>query len=78
MTVTQPARRSPRTFGVEEEVILLEPGTLAPVDVAEEVIAEIADVEATVGWVDSEFLKAQVEFSSPVLADADAAERVVR
>lgn len=78
MTVTQPARRSPRTFGVEEEVILLEPGTLAPVDVAEEVIAEIADVEASVGWVDGEFLKAQVEFSSPVLADGDAADRVVR
>ncbi|MCH1881814.1 YbdK family carboxylate-amine ligase [Agrococcus sp. ARC_14] len=78
MTITRPTRRSPRTFGVEEEVILLEPGTLAPVDVAEEVIAEIADLEASVGWVGREFLKAQVEFSSPVLADGDAAERVVR
>ncbi|WP_072314602.1 carboxylate-amine ligase [Agrococcus sp. Marseille-P2731] len=78
MTVTHPVRRSPRTFGVEEEMILLEPDTLAPVDVAEDVIAEIADVEATVGWVESEFLKAQLEFASPVLCEGDAAERVVR
>lgn len=77
MTLTQPARRSPRTFGVEEEVILLEPETLTPVDVAEEVIAEIADVDAGVGWVCGEFLKAQVEFSSPVLADGEAADRAV-
>ncbi|WP_413317889.1 YbdK family carboxylate-amine ligase [Agrococcus sp. 1P02AA] len=78
MTVTHATSRSPRTFGVEEEVILLEPETLAPVDVAADVIAEIADAEATVGWVEREFLQAQLEFASPVLRDGDAAQRVVR
>ncbi|HET8866830.1 MAG TPA: YbdK family carboxylate-amine ligase [Agrococcus sp.] len=78
MTISRPAGRSPRTVGVEEEVILLEPETLSPVDVADEVIAELVDIDATVSWVTREYLRAQVEFSSPVLADGDAAERVVR
>lgn len=77
MTLQQPARHAPRTFGIEEEVILLEPGTLAPVDVADEVIAELEQSDGDVHWITHEFLRAQVEFSSPVLADADAAERVV-
>ncbi|MGC5076247.1 carboxylate-amine ligase [Agrococcus sp. DT81.2] len=78
MTLQQPARRAHRTFGIEEEVILLEPGTLAPVDVADEVIAELEHSDADVHWITHEYLRAQVEFSSPVLADADAADRVVR
>ncbi|KAA6436232.1 YbdK family carboxylate-amine ligase [Agrococcus sediminis] len=78
MTVLLPNRRTPRTFGVEEEVVLLEPGTLAPVDVADAVIEEIADLDASYGWVGHEFLRAQLEFSSPVLDDAAAADRVVR
>ena len=78
MTLSRPIARSPRTFGVEEEVILLEPGTLAPVDVAEEVIAELVDADSDAHWITHEFLRAQVEFSSPVLADGDAAERVLR
>ena len=78
MTLQQPARRAPRTFGIEEEVVLLEPGTLAPVDVADEVIAELEHSDADVHWITHEYLRAQVEFSSPVLADADAADRVVR
>lgn len=77
MSLEQPTRRAPRTFGIEEEIILLEPGTLAPVDVAEEVIAELAPPDGGVGWVTHEFLRAQVEFSSPVLCDAEAADRVV-
>lgn len=78
MTDTTPDRRDPRTFGVEEEVILLEPAALSPVDVADEVIAELVDLDASVSWVTHEFLRAQVEFSSPVLADGGVAERVVR
>ncbi|MET4098905.1 carboxylate-amine ligase [Agrococcus sp. UYP10] len=78
MTLQHPARRAPRTFGVEEEVILLEPGSLAPVDIADEVIAELEHSDADVHWITHEYLRAQVEFSSPVLADADAADRVVR
>lgn len=78
MTDTTPRTREPRTIGVEEEVILLEPDSLSPVDVADEVIAELVDLDASVSWVTHEFLRAQLEFSSPVLADGDAAERVVR
>ena len=78
MTLQQPARRAPRTFGIEEEVILLEPGTLAPVDVADEVISELEHSDADAHWITHEYLRAQVEFSSPVLGDADAADRVVR
>lgn len=76
MTLLQPGRSAPRTFGIEEEVILLEPGTLAPVDVADEVIAELVELDDA-QWITHEFLRAQIEFSSPVLADADAADRVV-
>lgn len=71
------AGRALRTFGIEEEVILLDPGTLAPVDVADEVIAELVELEADARWITHEFLRAQIEFSSPVLGDADAADRVV-
>ncbi len=78
MTLEQPGRRAPRTFGIEEEVILLEPGTLAPVDVAEEVIGELVRTDADGHWITHEFLRAQIEFSSPVLTDAEAADRVVR
>lgn len=78
MTLQQPVGRAPRTFGVEEEIILLEPGALEPVDVADEVIAELEGTDLDVRWITHEFLRAQLEFSSPVLADADAADRVVR
>ena len=61
-----------------DQLPLLEPGTLTPMDVADEVIAEVVDADAGAGWVGGEFLKAQVEFSSPVLSDGDGVERVVR
>ncbi|WP_306233771.1 carboxylate-amine ligase [Agrococcus beijingensis] len=77
MTLLQPTRRSLRTFGVEEEVILLEPERLSPVDVADAVIAELVESDAAVDWVGHEYLRAQVEFSSPVLVDAATADRVV-
>jgi glutamate---cysteine ligase / carboxylate-amine ligase len=78
MTDPPASRPSPRTIGVEEEVILLEPESLSPVDVAHEVIGELVDLGATASWITHEFLRAQLEFSSPVLADADTAERVLR
>lgn len=79
MTMVQHLVTAQRSFGIEEEVMLLDPETLAPVDVADEVIAELdgAPGDASVGWIGHEFLRAQVEFSSPVLADGDAAARVV-
>lgn len=78
MTATTPTPPSFRTFGIEEEVMLLAPDTLDPVDVAEEVIAEVCDGDAVSDWVRAEFLQAQVEFSSPLLTDGDAADRAVR
>ena len=57
--------------------MLLEPGTLGPVDVAHEVVAELTSSEDE-GWVSHEYLKAQIEFASPVLVDADGADRVLR
>lgn len=57
--------------------MLLDPATLDPVDVAGEVVAEVcaADPAARVGH---EFLQAQLEFASPVLETAEAADRAVR
>lgn len=78
MTVPAPIPPSSRTFGIEEEVMLLAPDTLDPVDVADDVIAEVCDAQAVGDWVTGEFLRAQVEFSSPLLTDGDVADRVVR
>lgn len=78
MTVSAPTPPSPRTFGIEEEVLLLAPDTLDPVDVADDVIAEVCDALAGAEWVTGEFLRAQVEFTSPLLTDADDADRAVR
>ncbi|WP_157674248.1 carboxylate-amine ligase [Agrococcus carbonis] len=78
MTLSTPPAGAPRTLGVEEEVILLEPETLSPVDVADEVIAELTHLDTSMSFITHEYLRAQVEFSSPVLTDADAADRVVR
>lgn len=77
MTAERPTERAPRTFGVEEEVVLLHPDTLDPVDVADEVIAELIAAGPTAP-VGPEFLQAQLEFSSPVLDGAEAADRAVR
>jgi carboxylate-amine ligase len=77
MTASRPAGPAPRTFGVEEEVVLLDPVTLDPVDVAGEVIAEILRADAA-ARVAREFLQAQLEFASPVLETAEAADRAVR
>ena len=65
MTMTAPARARLRTFGIEEEVVLLDPATLAPLDVAERVLAAIPPADAE--GVERELLLAQLEFASPVL-----------
>ncbi len=57
--------------------MLLDPATLDPVDVAGEVIAEVCAADPA-ARVDHEFLQAQLEFASPVLEEAGAAERAVR
>ncbi|WP_188718777.1 carboxylate-amine ligase [Agrococcus terreus] len=79
MTMTAPARARLRTFGIEEEIVLLDPAVLAPLDVAERVLAAIPPADAE--GVERELLLAQLEFASPVLTgqgEADAALRRFR
>lgn len=59
-----------RTFGIEEEYVLLDPVRLSPVDLGVEAVAEL---ETAASGVVREFFPSQVEFASPVLASADAA-----
>ncbi|WAC67149.1 YbdK family carboxylate-amine ligase [Agrococcus sp. SL85] len=75
MTMTAPARARVRTFGIEEEVVLLDPVTLAPVDVADAVLDALPP--GTEG-VERELLLAQLEYASPVLVDAATASAALR
>ncbi len=59
------------TFGIEEEFVLLDPATLAPVDCGLDAVAELDD--QAVGSVVREFLPSQVEFASAPCATADEA-----
>lgn len=57
--------------------MLLDPATLDPVDVAAEVVAEVRAADPA-ARVDHEFLQSQLEFASPVLETAAAADGAVR
>jgi carboxylate-amine ligase len=59
------------TFGIEEEFVLLDAETLTAVDRAPEAIAALRDEVR--GVVGKEFFPSQVEFASPVFADAGEA-----
>lgn len=59
-----------RTFGIEEEFVLLDRGSLAPVDLGVEAVADLQD---DAGGVVREFFPSQVEFASPVFTTADDA-----
>jgi carboxylate-amine ligase len=52
------------TFGIEEEFLLLDPGTLTPVDCAAQITA--LDDGRHAGTVGREFLCSQVEYAKPV------------
>ncbi|OZB76818.1 MAG: hypothetical protein B7X41_21545 [Microbacterium sp. 14-71-5] len=65
------------TFGIEEEFLLLDPGTLAPVDRAAEALADLDDPEQP-GTVSREFLCSQVEFATPVCTTMDEARSALQ
>lgn len=60
----------PRTFGIEEELVLLRPGSLAPADVAPAVLARL---DERMPGTSGEFLACQLEHASAVHRSADAA-----
>lgn len=53
------------TFGIEEEFMLLDPDTLAPVDRGDEAAAHLDDGRLS-GTVAREFLRSQIEYATPV------------
>jgi len=64
-----------RSFGIEEEFVLLDPDTLTTVDAADTAVAELG--RAHPGTVGHEFYASQVEYSSPVFDTLDTARREV-
>ena len=61
------------TFGMEEELMLLKPDSLEPMDVAAPVIAELLENAELAPYISREFLASQLEFSSPIFHGADEA-----
>lgn len=59
-----------RTFGIEEEFMLLDPVELSPVDLGIEAVTEL---HADGGGLVREFFPSQVEFASPVFTSATRA-----
>ena len=53
------------TLGIEEEFMLLDPGTLRPVDCAAQAMADLDDGRLA-GTVSREFLCSQIEYATPV------------
>ncbi|WP_168770870.1 carboxylate-amine ligase [Glaciibacter flavus] len=62
------------TIGLEEEFMLLDPRTLAPVGRAAEVI-EAVRVTVHAPFVTSEFYASQLEYASPILSTSEDASR---
>jgi carboxylate-amine ligase len=54
-----------RTFGIEEELMLLDPLALSPLDAAASVIDALRSDDMLAPFVTSEYLASQLEFSSP-------------
>ena len=55
-----------RTFGIEEEFIFLQPATLQPANVGDDVHAELLGRSPVSRFVSHEFLASQIERSTPV------------
>ncbi|MFD6700028.1 MULTISPECIES: YbdK family carboxylate-amine ligase [unclassified Microbacterium] len=65
------------TFGIEEEFMLLDPATLAPVETAQQAIAALDDGRQD-GTVAAEFLRSQVEYATPVCTTmSDAVDALI-
>ncbi|MFC9918303.1 carboxylate-amine ligase [Agromyces binzhouensis] len=66
------------TFGIEEEFFFLDPETMLPADIAEEVHDRLAADPRWGEHVHPEFLASQVEFATPVFDSlAEAADQLV-
>jgi carboxylate-amine ligase len=61
------------TFGMEEELMLLKPDTLEPVDVAAPVLAELLKDPDLGPYLNREFLASQFEYSSPIFHETEEA-----
>jgi carboxylate-amine ligase len=57
------------TFGIEEEFFFIDPSTMLPADVAEQVYRRLDADPAWADWTHREFLASQLEFASPVFTD---------
>ena len=64
------------TIGLEEEFMLLDPRTLAPVGRAAEVI-EAVRMTVHAPFVTSEFYASQLEYASPILSTSEDASRAL-
>jgi carboxylate-amine ligase len=62
------------TFGVEEEYIFLDPATLRPVNVGDDVHRQLLSGAPRSKFVSHEFLASQIERSSPVFSSMEQAE----
>ena len=63
------------TLGIEEEFVLLDPSTLATVDIAHGAVEALASTGG--GVVAHEFFRSQVEFASPVCESATEAREAI-
>src|SRR5690554_5064050 len=69
--MTHAHRTQPRTFGIEEEYLLLDAATGTPVNNAAEVILATPELSEK---PQREFLSSQLEVSTPVCREADEAD----
>ncbi|PYI38639.1 hypothetical protein CVS30_08720 [Arthrobacter psychrolactophilus] len=65
------------TFGIEEEFVLLDRSTLVPVPIAADIQRALANFNFGRTVVQSEFLRCQLEYSSPVLMHFDEAAQAL-
>jgi carboxylate-amine ligase len=65
------------TFGIEEEYVLLDRSTLAPVPIAADIQRALASFDFGPAIVQSEFLRCQVEYCSPVLMQFEEAAQAL-
>ena len=65
------------TFGIEEEFMFLDPGSMRPADVAARVFDRLAASPEWKPYTHREFLAAQIEHASAVFTDIDAAREAL-
>lgn len=76
--MSPPAAPTPRTFGVEEELLIVDADTLAPAPLAAEAVARHAQLPSTGHQFTLEFQREQIEVSSPPQTTLAGQEAVIR